>query len=504
MTRKLQQVLTIAGALWLLLLVLVGSAGRAAAAADCQFVLGFKALHALIPETVGACVENEQHHSNQGVTLQRTKNGLLVWQKATNHTSFTDGYHTWVLGPLGLQQRLNTEQFDWERDLASESASCQLIQGEPGRPGEVELHVEVIADGLEIPWGLAVLPSGDLLVTERPGRVRLIQAGEVVLEPVLEFGVSILPPLGGHPIAGSEGGLLGLLLHPEFDTNRQFYVFYNADNADGVQVGRIERYVLSDDGRSATLDRLIIDDLPAGLHHQGGRMRLGPDGMLFVGVGAYDPPEAQNPDTLAGKLLRMDLEGGIPPDNPDPNSYVFVSGIRNTQGYDWFDDQHIVLVDHGPSGAELNMPDLAGFDEVNVVTAGDNLGWPRVWGCDTQEGLVSPVLAWEGSVPPTGATFYRGDLIPEWTDSFLFTSVGLIPRFTGRPMHGRHLHRVVFDEDDPYTIVSHEVYLQNAYGRLRTIVSDADGYLYMMTSNCDNRGTCPPEGDMILRISPAR
>ena len=233
-------------------------------------------------------------------------------------------------------------------------------------------------------------------------------------------------------------------------------------------------------------------------------MRLGPDGMLFVGVGAYDPPEAQNPDTLAGKLLRMDLAGGIPPDNPDPNSYIFVSGIRNTQGYDWFDDQHIVLVDHGPSGAELNMPDLAGFDEVNVVTAGDNLGWPRVWGCDTQEGLVSPVLAWEGSVPPTGATFYRGDLIPEWTDSFLFTSVGLIPRFTGRPMHGRHLHRVVFDEDDPYTIVSHEVYLQNAYGRLRTIVSDADGYLYLMTSNCDNRGTCPPEGDMILRIGPAR
>ncbi len=386
----------------------------------------------------------------------------------------------------------------------SESASCQLIQGEPGRAGEVKLHVEVIADGLEIPWGLVILPSGDLLVTERPGRVRLIQAGEIVLEPVLEFGVSILPPLGGHPIAGSEGGLLGLLLHPEFDTNRQFYIFYNIDNEDDLSVGRIERYVLSDDGRSATLDRLIIDDLPAGLHHQGGRMRLGPDGMLYVGVGAYDPPEAQNPDTLAGKLLRMDLEGGIPPDNPDPDSYIFVSGIRNTQGYDWFDDQHIVMVDHGPSGAELGRPDLAGFDEVNVVTAGDNLGWPRIWGCDTQEGLVSPVLAWEGSVPPTGATFYRGDLIPEWTDSFLFTTVGLIERFTGRAMHGRHLHRVVFDQNDPYTILDHEVYLRNDYGRLRTIVSDADGYLYVMTSNCDNRGECPPEGDMILRIGPAR
>ena len=386
----------------------------------------------------------------------------------------------------------------------SESASCQLIQGEPGRAGDVQLHVEVIADGLEIPWGLAILPAGDLLVTERPGRVRLIQAGEIVPEPVLEFGVSILPPLGGHPIAGSEGGLLGLLLHPEFDTNRQFYIFYNIDNEDDLSVGRIERYVLSDDGRAATLDRLIIDDLPAGLHHQGGRMRLGPDGMLYVGVGAYDPPEAQNPDTLAGKLLRMDLEGGIPPDNPDPDSYIFVSGIRNTQGYDWFDDQHIVMVDHGPSGAELGRPDLAGFDEVNVVTAGDNLGWPRIWGCDTQEGLVSPVLAWEGSVPPTGATFYRGHLIPEWTDSFLFTTVGLIERFTGRAMHGRHLHRVVFDQNDPYTILDHEVYLRNDYGRLRTIVSDADGYLYLMTSNCDNRGECPPEGDMILRIGPAQ
>ncbi|MDE0003766.1 MAG: hypothetical protein OXQ29_13845, partial [Rhodospirillaceae bacterium] len=101
-----------------LLFALVG-VGRAAAAADCKFVLGFKALHAMIPDTVGACLENEQHHPGKGVTLQRTKNGVLTWQKATNHTSFTDGTHTWVVGPLGLQQRLNTERFDWERDLAA-------------------------------------------------------------------------------------------------------------------------------------------------------------------------------------------------------------------------------------------------------------------------------------------------------------------------------------------------------------------------------------------------
>ncbi len=383
---------------------------------------------------------------------------------------------------------------------ASEPASCQLVQGAPGKPGEVNLSVEVIVDSLEIPWGLAILPTGDLLVTERPGRVRLIRDGEVVPEPVLEFGVSMPPPLYGIDLLGSEGGLLGLLLHPEFAVNRMFYLFYNIDNEDGVQIGRIERYALSDDSRSATFDRVIIDDLPAGLHHQGGRMRLGPDGMLYVGVGAYDPSDAQDSNILAGKLLRMDLEGGIPVDNPDPDSYIFASGIRNTQGYDWFDDRHIVIIEHGPSGIELGRSDLRGYDEVNVVTAGDNLGWPRIWGCDTQEGMVTPVLTWENPVPPTGGIFYRGDLIPEWTGSFLFTTVGL----SDRPGYGRHLHRVIFDQDDPYTVLAHEIYLQDAYGRLRTVASDTEGWLYVMTSNCDNRGECPPEGDMILRIGPAR
>ena len=115
-----------------LLFALFGGVGRAAAAADCKLVLGFQALHAMIPDTVGDCVENEQHHPGKGVTLQQTKNGLLVWQKATNHTSFTDGYHTWVLGPLGLQKRLNTERFDWERELtaapeAATDAEAQTI-----------------------------------------------------------------------------------------------------------------------------------------------------------------------------------------------------------------------------------------------------------------------------------------------------------------------------------------------------------------------------------------
>lgn len=376
--------------------------------------------------------------------------------------------------------------------------SCVLVEGEPGPVGDVSVKVEVVAEGLEVPWGIGFLPGGDILITERPGRVRLIRDGELVAEPVLEIEVARLPPLRGIEVFNSEGGLLGLLMHPGFESNRQFYIFYNTATPEAPVVGRIARYVLSADGLSASLDRVIVDDLPAGLHHQGGRMHIGPDGMLYVGVGAYDPWQAQDPDSLAGKLLRMDLEGGIPADNPDPESYVYASGIRNTQGFAWLDADTLVMVDHGPSGQELGMPQLRGHDEVTVVRKGDNLGWPEVWGCDEADGLSSPVLVFEESVPPTGAIFYRGDDIPEWTNSFLFTAVG-VPGYG----NGQHLHRVVLSDQAPYEVVSHEVHLREEYGRLRTIAADPDGVLHLMTSNCDGRGRCPASGDLLLQLRPS-
>jgi glucose/arabinose dehydrogenase len=317
-----------------------------------------------------------------------------------------------------------------------------------------------------------------------------------VPDPVLQPRVELPPPLFGIDRLGPEGGLLGIALHPDFARNRQFYLFYNLVGDDGDFIGRVERFVLADDGRSATPDRVILDDLPAGVHHQGGRMHIGPDGMLYVGVGAFDPWDAQDPDTLAGKLLRLDLDGGIPADNPEPGSYVFVSGIRNTQGFDWLDDETMVMVDHGPSGLELDLPDLRGFDEVNVVRAGDNLGWPRVWGCDQAGGLVAPVLSWNESVPPTGGLVYRGDAIPDWKNSFLFTTVGRD--------FGRHLHRVELAPDAPHGVVSHEVYLFQQYGRLRTVAAAPDGGIYVMTSNCDGRGECPPQGDVLLHLTASR
>lgn len=366
---------------------------------------------------------------------------------------------------------------------------CEFVQGESGPIGTTTASIEVVADGLEVPWGMAFLPDGEVLFTERPGRLRLIADDQLVDEPVLEVEIAEI-----DVAFGSEGGLLGVLLHPDFADNQLFYLYITATTEPGLIVNRLLQYRLSDDLRSAELDSVILDDIPAGGHHQGGRMAIGPDGKLYVGVGAYQPAQAQDSETIAGKLLRLNLDGSIPNDNPTPDSAIFLSGIRNSQGFDWFDDKHLVLVDHGPS-AQVGSSGLRGLDEFNVAVAGDNLGWADLWGCDTAPGLTTPVVVWDDAIAPGGAALYRGEAFPRWTGSVLVGTLGLGGR-------GQHLHRLKLDPVDPYRVTEREMLLVGEYGRMRTVAVGPDGLIYVTTSNCDGRGTCPPEGDVVLRISP--
>jgi aldose sugar dehydrogenase len=304
-----------------------------------------------------------------------------------------------------------------------------------------------------------------------------VQDGELQTSPVATIDVT----------DSGEGGLLGIAAHPDFANNRFFYIYYTVNDSDsGSQVNRVERWQLSQDGLSASLDRIIIDDIPVALYHNGGRLRFGADGMLYIGTGdAREPELSQNIDSLAGKILRLTPDGQIPQDNPFPNNPAFIIGIRNTQGFDWLDDSTMVVTDHGPSG-ELGR---TGEDKVLVATAGDNLGWPTTQNCQAGENAVTPSLVWRDAVPPGGATIYTGDMIPEWQGNLLIATLG-----------SRHLHRVVFDPQSPDLVNAHEVYLQDEFGRLREVITSPDGELYITTSNCDGRGTCPPEGDKILRI----
>ncbi|MCY1032022.1 PQQ-dependent sugar dehydrogenase [Corallococcus sp. BB11-1] len=354
-------------------------------------------------------------------------------------------------------------------------ADCILVEDGWGPDGTVPLTVDVVAEGLEVPWGVAFLPGGDALVTERPGRVRLLKGGALQPQPVATV-----------PIAkSSEGGLLGIAAHPDFATNRQFYLYVTTD-ADGKAQNRVERWTLSPEGTRATFERVILGDIPSATYHDGGRLRFGPDGMLYVGTGdAREPDLSQDPASTAGKLLRLTPDGAVPRDNPFPNSPTFLLGVRNTQGFDWKDAATLYLTDHGPSGETLRRA----HDEVSVVKAGDNLGWPGIYSCETQDGRVTPSLTFDDAMPPGGAAVYTGTAIPEWKDSLLVGTLG-----------SRHLHRVVFDAQSPRRVAKHEVYLRDTHGRLRDVLMGPDGHLYVTTSNCDGRGDCGPRKDLLLRI----
>jgi aldose sugar dehydrogenase len=361
------------------------------------------------------------------------------------------------------------------KSQAKTAPDCILVEDDFGPNGTVPITVDVVAEGLEVPWGIAWLPGGDALVTERPGRIRLLRNGALQPAPVATVKIS----------SAGESGLLGIAAHPSFASNRQIYLYVTTDEGGSTQ-NRVERWTLSEDHTTATFDRVIFGGIPAAKYHDGGRIRFGPDGMLYVGTGdSREPDNAQNVDTPAGKLLRLTPEGEVPGDNPFPGKPAFLTGVRNTQGFDWKDRDTLYFTDHGPSGETFRR----GHDEVSVVRKGDNLGWPTIYSCESGEGLITPSLTWESAAPPGGAAIYTGDAIPEWKGSLLIGTLG-----------SRHLHRVVFSPENPFQVAQHEVYLRNEWGRLRETIMGPDGHLYVTTSNCDSRGDCTARKDVILRI----
>jgi glucose/arabinose dehydrogenase len=259
-------------------------------------------------------------------------------------------------------------------------ASCILVEDGFGNQGQVNVRVEEVVTGLDVPWGIAFLPDSNMLVSERSGRVRLVQNGKLRPEAIATINVS----------DRGEGGLLGIAAHPDFANNRFFYVYFTAD-ANGADVNRVERWQLSQDGLRATRDRSIVDNIPVAQFHNGGRIRFGPDGMLYIGTGdAREPDLSQDANSLAGKILRVTPDGRVPPDNPFSGNPVYILGIRNTQGFDWIDPSTLWVSDHGPSG-ELGR---SGHDKVSVARAGDNLGWPTIYRCESRQGLVTPAIVW--------------------------------------------------------------------------------------------------------------
>lgn len=344
---------------------------------------------------------------------------------------------------------------------------------------KAKFRVETVASGLQVPWGFAWLPNGDMLVTERPGRVRIIEKGKLRAEPV--FTVPDVEP-------SSESGLMDISLHPEFAKNSFVYMAY-AYRGDGKQV-KIVRYKYSN-GR-LTEPTIIIERIPAAPNHAGTRARFGPDGKLYVTTGdATDWNLAQKNDSLAGKTLRLNDDGTVPKDNPFVGKEVYrpeiwSTGHRNAQGLAWQPGSGLMFqTEHGPSGFEGRG---GGADEVNIVEAGKNYGWPTIYGTRTQAGLEPPLLEYSPACAPASGAFYNGDKLPEFKGNF----------FLGC-LRGARIIRVVLDGRK---VVRQENLLEGNLGRIREISEGPDGFLYFSTSNRDGRGTPATEDDRIMRIVP--
>lgn len=346
-------------------------------------------------------------------------------------------------------------------------------------PGEV--RVEVFASGLEVPWALAFAPDGRLFISERPGRIRIVRDGLLAAEPWATLGV----------LALGEGGLMGLALDPDFPANPWVYVCYTFDDA-GQAENRISR-LREVDGHGQA-EEILLDAFPGASIHDGCRLKFGPDGKLYATTGdAFGRSRAQDLGSLAGKILRLNRDGSIPTDNPfGGDSPIWTYGHRNPQGLA-FDSRSGALfaTEHGPSG-EVG---IGANDEVNVIVAGANYGWPIVVGAPGVAPYRDPLLLYpDRAVPPAGATFYEGTSIPGWQGNLLFTSLG-----------GQHLQRIVLDATRTQVTDIERLFedapSSGTYGRLRDVIEGPDAALYLATSNRDGRGSPRPDDDKILRLT---
>ena len=347
-----------------------------------------------------------------------------------------------------------------------------------------KVRVSVVTTGLSHPWALAFLPNGDMLVTERPGRLRIVRRG--VLDPQAISGVPQVRTDGN-------GGLMDVALHPRFADNRVVYLTYTKPVGNGMGAPALARGKL-EAGALADVRDLLVTDAYEGNSGLNGRVVFGRDGKVYMSTGGNVENVSQDPTSLRGKILRLNDDGSVPSDNPfvghvghRPEIYTF--GHRNTLG----------LVAHPETGMLWNHENGPnGGDEINIILRGRNYGWPvvsfgrnypggRVSDHPTREGMESPLVVWLPAIAVAGLAVYTGDQFPAWRGNAFVGSL----REGGIPGTG-HLQRIVFNARTEE--LRRESMLTELRQRIREVREGPDGFLYLLTDEDDGA---------LLRIEPA-
>ena len=315
--------------------------------------------------------------------------------------------------------------------------------------------VGTAARHLSVPWGIGFLPDGTAIVTERDtGRVLAIEDGRVDQIGLIEAAA----PQG-------ESGLLGVAVSPDFAEDRTIFLYVTT-----VEDNRIVRTTYRNGSLGSP--EVILDGIPNGFIHDGGRLQFGPDGYLYASTGETGAPElAPDRDSLGGKILRITPDGDPAPGNPDPSSPIWSLGHRNVQGLAFDDDDNLWASEFGAST----------FDELNLIRRGGNYGWPTFEGRGDDPDLVNPQVVWNTSeASPSGLAYLDGRL---WLGA----------------LQGERLWRI--DVRNGRATEPTDFFV-GKYGRLRTVVVAPDGNLWVSTSNRDGRATPGPDDDQILVVDP--
>jgi glucose/arabinose dehydrogenase len=382
--------------------------------------------------------------------------------------------------------------------------SCNLLDDESNEEGyysvgtEINIDYEVITDDVNMPWQMDFTDDGRIFLTERVGRVRIVENGKLLQKPWLAIEDSVEMPDGQDL---DRAGLQGIALDPDFENNGYVYIgyaYYNNENPD-LDKNRLVRYIHDEETNTGKFDKVLIEGIIGDNLHNAARIKFGPDEKIYWSVGdAFIPERAQDLNNYSGKILRINADGTIPDDNPFPGSYIYSYGHRNPQGFDWNPKNgDMFATEHGPSSGQGCCN-----DEINLIKPGNNYGWPIIRGMQKREGLETPII--DTGVPqgeydyfdtqdytwaPSGAVFIKSGV---WKGVYLVAALR------------QYLVQIAFDDD--YNVVEINKFFEREknnpdyFGRIRSVNQAPDGSIYMITSN-KGRLSVLGETDFIVKIN---